>query len=346
MKTKAAILVDTTKPLAIEEIETPPLKPGQALVEIIYSGVCHTQVLECRGYRGEDRFIPHCLGHEGTGRVLETGPDVKKVREGDTVILSWIKGSGGNVPGSVYKWNGKDVNAGGVTTFQKHAVVSENRLTVLGEGMPAKESALIGCALATGAGAVINAAKAGPADSLAVFGTGGVGLCAVAGAALSGCVPLIAVDIKKNKLELARELGATHTVDASREDVAEAIRKIAPGGVDFAIEASGRPQVMRAALECVRPQGGAAVIIGNARHGEEFSFNPQQLNQGKSLIGTWGGDTDPDRDFPKYSALIAAGKLALDPLITKIYNLDSINDALDDLESGSVIRPLIDLSGE
>ncbi|HEX8096993.1 MAG TPA: alcohol dehydrogenase catalytic domain-containing protein, partial [Pyrinomonadaceae bacterium] len=129
MKTTAAILVKTGGPLELVELEIPALKPGQALVEVAWSGVCHTQVLECRGYRGEDKFLPHCLGHEGSGVVKEVGPGVGKIKPGDRVILSWIKGSGGDVPGTVYSWGGRKVNAGGITTFSRHSVISENRLT-------------------------------------------------------------------------------------------------------------------------------------------------------------------------------------------------------------------------
>ena len=131
MKTEAALLVQTGKPLVLAEIEIPALKPGQVLVEIAYSGACGTQVMEWRGDKGEDKWVPHCLGHEGTGTVLETGSAVTKVKAGDKVVLSWIKGNGIEAGGAVYDWDGRKVNAGGVTTFQRHAVVSENRLTLL-----------------------------------------------------------------------------------------------------------------------------------------------------------------------------------------------------------------------
>ncbi len=129
MKTTAAILVETGKPLELAELDIPALKPGQVLVEIAFSGVCHTQLSEVRGHRGQDNFLPHCLGHEASGTVRELGAGVTKVADGDRVVLSWIKGSGANVPGTVYGWDGRKVNAGGVTTFMRHAVISENRLT-------------------------------------------------------------------------------------------------------------------------------------------------------------------------------------------------------------------------
>src|SRR5882724_3599700 len=127
MKTTAAVLVELGQPLELADLDIPVLKPGQALIEVAYSGVCHTQVGEARGHRGEDKFLPHCLGHEGSGVVREIGPGVSKVKPGDRAILSWIKGSGADVPGTVYDWNGRTVNAGGITTFATYSVISENR---------------------------------------------------------------------------------------------------------------------------------------------------------------------------------------------------------------------------
>lgn len=343
MKTTAAVLVELGKPLELTELEIPALKPGQVLVEIKFSGVCHTQILEARGYRGNDPYIPHCLGHEGSGVVVEAGPGCTKVKPGDHVVLSWMKGSGGNVPGTVYGWNGKTVNAGGITTFGRHSVISENRLTPLPAGVSMRDAALIGCAVATGVGSVFNTAVARPGESLAVFGSGGIGLCAIAGAQISGCYPIVAVDVLKSKLDLAKQMGATHVIDASSEDVLEAMKAACPSGLDKAIESSGRPDVMRTAFEAVRPQGGVAVVVGNARHGEEFSVNPLQFNLGKQLRGTWGGDNDPDRDFPRYGMLMASGRLDVSRLISEIYSLDRINEALDDLEQGNAARPLIDM---
>ncbi len=346
MKTIAAILVETGKPLVLAELEIPELKPGQVLVEIVFSGVCHTQVLECRGYRGEDPYLPHCLGHEGSGIVCDAGPGVTKVKAGDLVTLSWIKGSGANVPGTVYPWGDRSVNAGGITTFGHHAVISENRLTVIPECISMRDAAMLGCAVPTGLGAVFNTAQPRPGQSIAIFGTGGIGLCAVAGSAIAGCMPIIAIDIQQDRLQLAEQMGATHLINATEVDPVEDAIRICPSGSDFAIEASGRPEVMLQALHAVRSQGGIAVAVGNVRHGERVELDPRQLNMGKQLRGTWGGDNWPDRDFPRYHRLLGAGKLNLDPLLSRIYPLSEINQAIDDLEAGKVIRPLIDMAME
>jgi S-(hydroxymethyl)glutathione dehydrogenase/alcohol dehydrogenase len=344
LKTLAAILVETGHPLVLDEIEIPALKPGQVLVEVALSGVCHTQILECRGFRGPDHFLPHCLGHEGSGTVREIGPGVTKVKPGDKVILSWMQGSGANVPGTVYKWEGRAVNSGAITTFSRYSVISENRLTPMPEGITMRQAAMIGCAVATGLGVVCNTVAAKPGQSGAVFGTGGIGLCAVAGASISGCAPVIAVDIVERKLAVAKEMGATHAVNASKSDPVEEIKRIAPNGLDFAVESSGRPDVMLQALTAVRARGGVAAIVGNAKHSERLTLDPKLLNLGKQLRGTWGGDNNPDADFPRYADLIASGTLDLSRMDSTTYPLTGINRAIDDLESGSVLRPIIDMA--
>lgn len=344
MKTPAAILVELSQPLQLVDLEIPALRPGQVLVEIAFSGVCHTQILEARGRRGPDRFLPHCLGHEGSGIVREVGPNVTRVVPDDRVVLSWIKGSGGDVPGTKYLWNGKEVNAGGITTFSRYSVISENRLTKLDPDLPFDLAALLGCAIPTGAGMVFNTVSVRPGQSVAIFGVGGIGLSALAAANASGATPLIAVDRQPEKLKLAKDLGASHTICVTEANPVETIQQICPGGVDIAIEATGRATVMQQALESVRAQGGTTVVAGNAPQGEYWQLDPRQLNQGKKILGTWGGDNLPDRDFPRYQRLLRAGKLPMQCLLSKQYPLTKINDALNDLEAGLAPRPLIDMS--
>lgn len=345
MKTTAAILIEPNKPLEIVDLEIPKLRSGQVLIEVAFSGVCHTQILEWRGYRGADPYLPHCLGHEGSGVVLEIGDGVTKVDRGDHVILSWIKGSGIDAGGSIYGWSKRKVNAGPITTFNRKAVISENRLTVIPNDFPLKTAALIGCALPTGLGVVFNVARPTPDQSIAIFGIGGIGLCATMAAEISGCAPIIAIDLIPQKLELAKSVGATHLINASQNDVLESITHICPNGVDLAIEATGRPSVMRQAIEVVRPRGGSVVIIGNARHGEILELDPKHLNLGKRIFGTWGGDSQPDRDYSTYCELVETDRLNLEPfLASPTYSLHNINLALTELESGRSTRPIIDLT--
>jgi len=343
MKTEAALLVQTGQPLVLAEIETPALRAGQVLVEIAYSGACGTQVMEWRGDKGEDKWVPHCLGHEGTGTVIEAGGAVSKVKVGDKVVLSWLKGIGIEAGGAVYDWDGRKVNAGGVTTFQRHSVISENRLTLLPPDLPMDVAVLLGCAAPTGMGAVYNVLKVQPGDTVAVFGTGGIGLNALMAASLAGAMPVIGIDPNPTRRALARIYGATHVIDATGDVLAE-IKKIVPQGVDLAVESSGVPAVMEQAVNATRQQGGRAVVIGNAKHGAVLSLNPGVFNQGKSLLGTWGGDSVPDRDFSRYGRLLNSGRFPVRDLLSKPYTLAQADQALADLAAGKVGRPLIDMS--
>jgi S-(hydroxymethyl)glutathione dehydrogenase/alcohol dehydrogenase len=193
-------------------------------------------------------------------------------------------------------------------------------------------------------GSVWNTAALQAGQSVAVFGTGGIGLFAVAAAALRGAAPVFAIDVNPLRLESAKRLGATETIRADQTDPVAAIRQQCRAGVDIAIEASGRPIVMRQALSAVRSQGGSVVIVGNARFGEQLEIDPRELNQGKRLLGTWGGDSRPDVDFPKYCELIASGKLRFDQFNSPLYRLTDAQLALNDLEGGRVNRPLITIT--
>jgi S-(hydroxymethyl)glutathione dehydrogenase/alcohol dehydrogenase len=343
MKTLAAVLVEPGEPLVLADLDIPPLQPGQVLVEIRLSGVCHTQLLEVAGKRGPDPWCPHCLGHEGVGVVAATGDKVSKVKIGDEVVLTWLKGEGADVAGAKYSWNGREVNAGGVTTFSRHAVVSENRLVPL-PNIDDSVAVLLGCAVPTGFGAVFNVCGATPGRSLAVFGVGGIGACAVAAAVAAQCNPVIAIDVSPAKLETAHRLGAHRLIDASAGDPVKEILAAVPGGVDFAVEASGRPAVMAQAVKAVRARGGAAVVIGNAPAGETIALDPRELNLGKRLLGTWGGDAVPDRDIPRFASLIATGNGSIRHLVSRRYALRDINLALDELRRGEVGRPVIEMS--
>ncbi len=203
---------------------------------------------------------------------------------------------------------------------------------------------LLGCAAPTGMGAVYNVLKAQPGDAVAVFGTGGVGLHAVMAAALVGAMPVIAIDPNPTRRTLAPLYGATHVIDPSGADALAEIKKIVPQGVDIAVESSGVPAAMEMAVNATRQQGGRAVVIGNARQGAMLSLNPSVFNQGKSLMGTWGGDSVPDRDYGRYARLLGAGRFPVRNLLSKPYTLAQADQALQDLASGKIGRPLIDMS--
>lgn len=344
--TKAAILTQINQPLEIEELIIPELKRGQVLVKIVYSGICHSQLNEIRGLKGEDKFLPHTLGHEGSGIVIEVGPEVQKVQAGDHVVLTWIKGRGLDIPATQYhRHDGSVVNSGAISTFMEYSVISENRLVLIPKEMPLKEAALLGCAIPTGAGIVMNTARVQRGNSVAVFGVGGIGLSAILAANMMGAAAIIAVDVHEQKLIQAKEIGATHIINASCQDIdiLAAIQTITDGqGVDFAVEAAGQRVTMETAFKSVKDKGGLSILAGNLPAGHQISIDPFDLIKGKRIMGTWGGETNPDRDIPTYVDHFLSERLNLSLFISDIYRLDRINDSFNDLASGKVNRPLID----
>lgn len=343
MKTFAAVLEKLNAPLKIAELDLPELKPGQVLVKVHFSGLCHSQLNEMRGLKGEDKFLPHTLGHEGSGIVAKTGPEVQKVKAGDHVVLTWIKGKGLDVPATQYKrHDGSIVNSGAISTFMEYAVISENRLVPIPEEMPLKEAALLGCAIPTGAGIVLNTARVQSGNSVAVFGVGGIGLSAILAAKMVGAAVIIAVDIREQKLIQARKIGVTHIINASLKDVLSTIQTITAGqGVDFAIEAAGKRETMETAFKSVKDKGGLCILAGNLPKGQKMEIDPFDLIKGKRVIGTWGGETDPDKDIQNYVDHFLSDRLNLSFFTSDIYRLDEINNSFNDLESGEVNRALI-----
>ena len=332
---EAVVLCETGEPLRLMRLLIPILKPEQGLVDVAFSGVCHSQLLEVRGLRGEDRFLPHTLGHEGSGTVMAIAADVSKVKPGDHVVLTWIKGSGADVPTTVYQGPDGPVNSGAVSIFMRQTVTCENRVVPIDWNMPLREAALLGCAIPTGAGIILNTADVQEGNTVAVFGAGGIGSNAILAAGLRKAGAVIAVDVFEHKLELARQLGATHLVNTRQQEPLAAILEITGGrGVDYAIECAGIRETMEKAFQAVRDNGGLCVLAGNLPHGERISINPFDLIRGKRIMGSWGGETQPDHDIPSYVEYYLSGELHLNRLLTHCYGLGDINEALDDLDNG------------
>ena len=334
---KAAILVEQCRPLVVEEIGLPAaLEAGQVLVRVHFSGICGSQLGEIDGAKGEDKFLPHLLGHEGSGAVMETGSGVRHVKAGDKVVLHWRRGPGIEAVPPSYSWSGKRLNAGWVTTFNEYAIVSENRLTAIPGDSDMAVAALFGCAVTTGFGVVVNNAKVRIGESVVVFGAGGVGLNIVQAAALVNAYPIIAVDLYDNRLDLARRMGATHLVNSSLADAGKAILEIAgAGGVDVFIDNTGQPAIIELGYQLTGPQG-RVTLVGVPRKGSNISIHSLPLHFGKGLSGSHGGEAVPERDIPRYHALFRAGRLKLREIITDFCELAEINTAIGKMRDGSL----------
>ncbi len=340
-KTKAAVLREINEPLSIEELETPELKEGQVLVKVLYTGLCRSQINEIKGNKGEDKYLPHTLGHEGSGIVEAVGEGVTKVVKGDYVVLTWIKSEGKDVPSAQYlDESGKKVNSGAISTFLQFAVISENRLVKVDQRIEPRMAALLGCALPTGGGLIKNELVPATEETIAIFGVGGIGASVLLEAKALGCSKIIAIDVNDDKLMFAKEQGAWKTINSLQEDVTNKIRELTSGGVDGALECSGIKSVMETAFRAIQNQG-RLVIAGNLKQGETISIDPMDLIKGKKITGTWGGASKPDEDIPFYVQQYLEGKLNLSCLVSKEYSLEDINLAITDLEEGKVLRAMI-----
>lgn len=339
----AAVLVEINKPLKIINLSPRKLELGQVLVKIIYSGVCRSQLMEVQGARGDDKWLPHMLGHEGSGIVESIGPGVTKVSVGDEVILSWIRGEGIEAEGAQYDSETGSINSGQVTTFSNYSVVSENRLTIKPDSLDFDSAVLFGCALPTGSGMVMNELDVKQDSSVAILGLGGIGISAVIMLISMKVTNIIAIDVSQPKLELLKEWGVKNIIDAKNQNIKKEVNKIFPDGVDFCIESAGKVATIEKGFSLIKHNGGKLIFASHPPKGEFIRLDPHQLISGKKIYGSWGGGVKPDRDFPILHEHFASSNIPLNSLLTKPYSLLNINEALADLETGSVFRPLIQM---
>ncbi len=343
-KTLAAILVEQKKDLVVDEICLPrTLDVGQVLVEFSYSGICGSQIGEIDGIKGPDKWLPHLLGHEASGKVLAIGPGVRCVAPNQIVVAHWRPGKGIEADTPKYTWNNRIVNAGRVTTFNRHAIISENRLTPIPIGTDLKTAALYGCAVTTGLGTIENKAQIRFGDCVVIFGAGGIGLNLVQGAVLAGAARVVAVDLYDNRLALARQLGATDVINTTTADGFQAIDDALGGEVvDVFIDNTGQPDVIAKGYQIVNSSG-RVVLVGVPKNGAKTSLDTLDLHFGKSITGTTGGQTSPDQDIQRYMRLFESRNISLTPLITESAPLQSVNQLISGMRNGETTgRCLID----
>ena len=356
VRTRLAVLPAVTGPVRIEEASLPDPGPHQAVVASFASGVCHSNLPRMYGERKTDGL----LGHESTGVVVSCGSAVTRVREGDRVVVTWVPqfapdGTRRRDEVLVSLSGGRQIAQVGPTfTWADRIVVDEQFLVPLPRDLSPIATAVVGCAVITGAGGVLRSIDPAPGQSVAVFGAGGVGLCAIAAARILGANPIIAVDLRDDKLEQARRFGATHVINASQVDPVEAVQDLtrdpvdldgygAPvTGVDYAIDCVGLPATMEQIFRAARSQnlgktsGGTAVLIGVPTTRLELDPMDFHMNQ-KRYIGSLAGNCRPDRDIPIYLEWFRSGKLDLDALVTRRYRLDEAAEALRALGAGEIL---------
>ena len=331
---KAAILEKLNSPLAIKEVFPTPLLPGQVYVKVLASGICGAQLHEIRGHKGNGKFLPHLMGHEGCGIVKEVGPGVTTVKQGDKVVMHWRPGSGIESEFPKYHLGDKIISSGKCTTLSEFSIVSENRLTKVPSNTPTVLAAMLGCSLTTALGIIDNECNLKFGESVAVIGCGGVGLNLIQAAKMKCAEPVYGVDINKDMFELSREVGA----DLFAYDL-----EYVPHKVDVIIDTTGVPEVISKAFDKLAPSGRLILVGQPAPETTLNIFNPLSMfdGQGKSIRASQGGGTNPDKDIPRYVKLANVSKLDFETLHTDTFALDDINDAFDLLKTGNAGRIMI-----
>ncbi len=342
MKSRAAIHIKTNQQLLIDDIDIPDPKTDYVNLKMFSSGICHSQLHQMNN---PDFPTPALLGHEGTGIVTDIGKNVTHLKEGDLAIVTWvprnpIEGRWAPNPGGM-TWKEAPLE-GSTATWCEDVSVWGGYVVKINDDNPKDISSIVGCAVLTGAGAVLNTAKVRPNQSVAVFGVGGVGMCALKMASILEAYPLIAVDIDDSKLEFAKQFGATHVINSKKNDPIEGIHEITSGGADFAFDAIGLKITNEQILPSVRSGGpgannvgGMAVLIGMP--GKEMTVDPGHFMFHQRQYRGSLGATYPDKDFNMFLRWHKQGKFPLDQLVTKRYKLDQINEACEDLKNGKIL---------
>jgi Zn-dependent alcohol dehydrogenase len=344
-RTFAAILESSYQDLILDEIDLPEfLESGQVLVELISSGVCGAQLNEIHAIKGPDLFLPHLLGHEGFCNVLDVAGDVSRVKIGDRAIMHWRKGFGINATPPKYTWKGRPLNAGWITTFNNHAIVSENRLTSISDhyDISPRILHLLGCALTTAYGIATREIVSKPQNTIVVIGTGGVGLALISTLRITEYKSIIAVDKDINKLKIASNLGANETILFTSKDQCKMdLRKVLNGvGADVAIETTGIASCIELAYEETK-ENGFVNLVGVPNSKIKASIYTLPLHYGKVLKGTDGGSSNPDTDIPIILELICKGVINLDSYPLFEYSLNDINKAIHSVRNRQPGRSII-----
>jgi S-(hydroxymethyl)glutathione dehydrogenase/alcohol dehydrogenase len=355
---KAAVFHGPHQPLTIEEVEIAKPIAREVLVRVVASGVCHSDLHFVDGFYPFP--TPAILGHEAAGIVEAVGPYVTEFKPGDHVIaclsvfcgqctycltgrthLCQTKPTRSPTEPPKLSWKGAPVNQfANLSAYAEQMLVHENALVRVRDDMPLDRAALIGCGVTTGVGAVLNTARVEAGATVAVFGAGGVGLAAIQGARIAGASMIVGVDVFETKLATARELGATHTVDASTTDAVKAIRQLTNGGVEYAFECIGLKKAAEQAFDCLRP-GGTATVVGMIPVGQKVELDGPAFLREKKIQGCTMGSNRFKVDMPKYVEFYREGRLRLDEMITRRGRLDDVNDAFRAMKAGEVARTVL-----
>ena len=334
MNFNAAVLIKKNK-IEILKLSFNNLSIGQCVIKILYSSICHTQLQEIEGLRGFDKFLPHCLGHEAVGIVVDKHPSVKKVKANDYVCLSWINTKGINSGGTNYLYQNKiKVNAGPVNTFSEYALISENKIYKIRKDKSFKQKVLLGCALPTAYNA-INDLEVDKINSICIIGCGGLGISSIIAAKDYNIKNITAIDRNPYKLKIAKANGANILFnDISKIDKQKSF--------DVIVECTGNLNVLQNCINYSKNFGGKVIVIGNYPKGKLIKIDPWRIINGNTLMGAWNDSANFEKKFYKFEKKIKNKNLSFF-FGRKTYNLNSIDNAIKDFKEGKIIRPLLKL---
>ena len=343
---KAVILEEINGLLTVGDVQLTDLTFGQVLVKVLVSGICGSQLHEIAGNKGNAKFVPHLLGHEGCGIVEAVGPGVSKVKKGEKVIMHWRKGDGIEADFPTYTWKGKPMRSGKVTTQSEYTIVSENRITPVPLDTPNELCALLGCSLSTALGLIDNESDLKLGESFMTMGVGGLGVNLIKAARLAGANPIIAVDIHDHKKEVALEAGADLYINAATHSIKDELEKhLGIKDVHVIVDCTGSKKAIEDSIQLLSGIG-RFVMLGHPKPGESIELknaNHFFEGEGKSMRATQGGRFSPSRDIPRYVNLYKSGRLNIDNIITHRLKLDQINEAIDLVRKGHASRILIEM---
>ncbi|MFA6502895.1 MAG: zinc-binding dehydrogenase [Candidatus Paceibacterota bacterium] len=343
---KAAILEEINAPLVVADVELTPLTFGQVLVKILVSGFCGAQLQEIAGNKGNAKFVPHLMGHEGCGIVEEVGHGVTRVKKGDKVVMHWRKGDGIESDFPTYLYKGKPMRSGKVTSLSEYSIVSENRLTPVPEDTPNELCALLGCSLSTALGTINQEADVKFGESVLIMGAGGLGVNLIQAAKLAGAYPIVIADIYENKRETCEAMGTHLFINSKESSIGDELhKKFGVREMDVIIDTSGSKQAIESTIPLLSGIG-RYIMVGQPKPGESIELHTALHlfgGEGKSIKATQGGGFSPSKDIARYVRLHKAGVLKTDGIITHRMKLDQINEAISLVRAGQAGRILIEM---
>ncbi len=343
---KAAILETIDAPLVVGDVELTPLTFGQVRVKILVSGFCGSQLQEIAGNKGNAKFVPHLMGHEGCGIVEEVGHGVTRVKKGDKVVMHWRKGDGIESDFPTYTYKGKPMKSGKVNTLCEYAIVSENRITPVPQDTPNELCALLGCSLSTALGTINQEAEVKFGESVLIVGAGGLGVNLIQAAKLAGAYPIVVTDIHENKRETSKTMGAHLFINSKTSSIAEEINKtFGTKEIDVIIDTSGSKTAIESTIPLLSGIG-RYIMVGQPKPGESIELHTALhlfAGEGKSIKATQGGGFSPSSDIARYVRLHKAGVLKTDGIITHRMKLPQINEVITLVRNGQAGRVLIEM---